>query len=148
MNRVTPPHERVLYGQSGTSDAFLSAAARDDWQFLERVRSVMLIGPPAVTSKVVASLSRDSHGPVVWVTAGERLSLPAADDVGTLIVQAIEQLSESEQQRLCEWLDQTSEVRVIATSPNPLLGGLARGEFLATLYYRLNTVYIDFSTTS
>ena len=157
MNRVSRPHERTLSSRPallGTTAALrdhvanLSAPLPDDYRFLETVRSVMLIGPPALTRDVSASLSRNSHGPIVWVTAGQQLSLPAADDVGTLIVQAIEDLSEPEQRRFCEWLDEAPRARVITTSPRPLLDGLATGEFLPTLYYRLNTVYIDFTTTS
>ncbi len=53
-------------------------------------------------------------------------------------------LDRREQARLNDWLaERGDEVRVIATSPQPLYDRVERREFLEPLYYRLNVVCLD-----
>jgi transcriptional regulator of acetoin/glycerol metabolism len=53
-------------------------------------------------------------------------------------------LTLEEQRRLLEWLQETAgRTRVVSTTSAPLLPLVEDGVFLDTLYYRLNTVYVE-----
>jgi transcriptional regulator of acetoin/glycerol metabolism len=47
---------------------------------------------------------------------------------------------------LLEWLAAAiGRIQVVCTTPAPLLPQVRAGAFIDTLYYRLNTVYVDVS---
>ena len=53
-------------------------------------------------------------------------------------------LDTADQHRLNHWLDQrVGDVRVIATTPEPMYELVEREQFLEALYYRLNVVCIE-----
>jgi transcriptional regulator of acetoin/glycerol metabolism len=87
--------------------------------------------------------------PVVTWRPGERLMLPHAAQARTLILHDVGALSIPDQRRLLEWLERAAgRTQVVSTTPVPLLPLVQAGEFLARLYYRLNTVCVDVSVTA
>jgi transcriptional regulator of acetoin/glycerol metabolism len=104
---------------------------------------LMLIGPAAVTRKVIHDLGRAFLSPTMtWRSAG-RLILPTEADARTLILEGIQNLSMEEQQQLCEWLPRViGSIQVVSTSNAPLLPLVEEGRFLDTLYYRINLLYV------
>ena len=76
--------------------------------------------------------------------AGEGLALPPVGHPGSLILTDVGDLTLAEQHRLVVWLNENANrTQVISTSRRPLISMVVGGDFLPTLYYRLNTVYID-----
>ena len=64
--------------------------------------------------------------------------------VGTLILINVGAFSPPDQSRLFDALnDRLIRAQIISTSPIGLMPMLAAKSFLETLYYRLNTIYID-----
>jgi len=61
-----------------------------------------------------------------------------------MILHDVGALTLEEQRRLLDWLlETTGRTRVVSTTSGPLLPLVEVGLFLDTLYYRLNTVYLD-----
>jgi DNA-binding NtrC family response regulator len=54
----------------------------------------------------------------------------------------VDALVDIDQRRLLDWLGAAVGVKVISTATAPLLPRIKRGEFLDSLYYRLNTICI------
>jgi transcriptional regulator of aromatic amino acid metabolism len=61
----------------------------------------------------------------------------------TIIVRDVGNLSVSEQHRLLRWLDAGERSQVLSTSNRPLFALVARGQFIADLFYRLNLLRLD-----
>jgi DNA-binding NtrC family response regulator len=62
--------------------------------------------------------------------------------VGALILRDVDALVHADQRRLLDWLGNAVAVKVISTATASLLPRIARGGFLDSLYYRLNTICI------
>jgi transcriptional regulator of acetoin/glycerol metabolism len=61
-----------------------------------------------------------------------------------MVIQDVDMLTTGEQRRLLEWLDGANiRTQVISTASTPLLARVEARTFNETLYYRLNTTYID-----
>jgi transcriptional regulator of acetoin/glycerol metabolism len=62
------------------------------------------------------------------------------------VIRNVDTLSAGEQKTLLEWLESaTTRTQVITTATAALTPLVEAGAFDETLYYRLNTVYIDLS---
>jgi hypothetical protein len=68
-------------------------------------------------------------------------------DALTVIVRDVHALDPDEQARLHDWIGEYSAVRLLATAAVPPYPLVERGEFLESLYYRLNVVYVDATCT-
>jgi hypothetical protein len=107
--------------------------------------NLLLKGIDGVTDEVLDTLRPDLCVPITTWRPGERLALPPAARAGTLILHDVGALTLEEQRRLLEWLQETAgRTRVVSTTSAPLLPLVEDGVFLDTLYYRLNTVYVEF----
>lgn len=63
---------------------------------------------------------------------------------GTVILNRVADYDPAHQRVVLQWLEERGWVlQVIATTDRPLLDQVQRGAFSASLYYRLNTVYLD-----
>jgi hypothetical protein len=126
----------------------LSPAIHRDLNVARSSRAnVLLVGAePAVVSLVGALVPAPPAGVMVRCD-DDKLRLPANNaKVATVVLQGVEALCADAQRRLLEWLDAAkSETQVISTAGAPLLPLVESHEFNDTLYYRLNTVYIDLS---
>ena len=99
----------------------------------------MLIGPVDRCEEVITTLGPTLIEPIVVRPPREGLGLPPPGMVGALILYAIDELAQADQQRLLDWLGDAVAVKVISTATTPLLPRIERGTFLDSLYYRLNT---------
>jgi hypothetical protein len=116
----------------------------EGWHCLTNSRlNALLIGPTYVTGRLVRSLRSQSARPIIRILRHMLLVLPQADQVGTIIVADVGRLDAAAQMYLLEWLESAvPRVRVISTSAMPVLPMVAAGIFDATLYYRLNLLYV------
>jgi transcriptional regulator of acetoin/glycerol metabolism len=82
--------------------------------------------------------------PVVTHRPPDALVLPTPSDAGTVILRDVSCLSLNDQHRLMAWLDgNCGRTQIIATDTRPVWPRLQTGAFLASLYYRLNIIYVD-----
>jgi sigma-54-interacting transcriptional regulator len=124
--------------------AFVSPIPGAEWQFLQRAHpNVLLAGTPTAVSSALAALHLSVRQPVVtWGAAGP-LHLPSLPCSGTLILRDVDMLDREDQERLTVWLEHVwGKVQVVSTTRVPLFPLVERGDFLDTLYYRLNFVYL------
>ena len=80
--------------------------------------------------------------PVTVRQAGTLLALPSAG--GTLVLRNVSDLTATEQYALFRWIDRDRDrTQVISTSTRPLMPLLEQGVFSDSLYYQLNTMYLE-----
>ena len=126
-------------------DALLGRAAGDELLLkgLPRV-NLLLAGPDAVVGPLLDTLVGSMRKPVARWAPGDQFVLPPAEQTGTLILHELGALGVREQIQLLEWSGRaTGHTQVISTTTVPLLPRIRAGAFIDTLYYRLNTVYIN-----
>lgn len=109
----------------------------------------LLIVIPEGTSGFVELLMAELARPVVAWRPGERLMLPQAAQTGTLLLHNVGALPLLDQRYLVEWLERAAgQTQVVSTTPVALMPLVQAGQFLARLYYRLNTVCVDLNVTA
>jgi hypothetical protein len=102
--------------------------------------NLLLIGRQARAEEVVSALWPRT-GLTTW-RPGRRLWLP--EEAETLILYDADCLWSGEQINLSQWLEsRTGRTQIVTTSFGPLLARVEANAFLATLYYRLNTICVD-----
>jgi transcriptional regulator of acetoin/glycerol metabolism len=111
--------------------------------------NLLVVLSEGVNPKIAELLLAELAQPVASWRPGERLVLPQAAQARTLILHDVGALPVAEQRRLIEWLEGSGgHTQVVSTTPIPLLPRVQAGEFLARLYYRLNTVCVDVNVTA
>jgi hypothetical protein len=109
--------------------------------------NLLLIAPDGVVQHVLKSLMLDLWEPVAHWSPGDPLALPSPAMGGTLILHDVHALPSADQRRLAEWLELArGRTQVVSTTSAPLLPRVTAGDFIATLFYRLNTVCVDVTT--
>jgi hypothetical protein len=109
--------------------------------------NLLLIAPDGVVRHVLKSLLLDLWEPVARWSPGEPLTLPLPALAGTMILHDVHALPAADQRRLLDWLELAKgRTQVVSTTSTPLLPRVNAGEFIATLFYRLNTVCVDVTT--
>jgi hypothetical protein len=128
----------------------LARAAHVDLLLMGMPRvNLLLIAPDGVVRFVLESLLLDLQEPIARWRAGERLVLPSPDESGTLVLHEAGALSADDQIRLLDWLELAGgRTQVVSTSTAPLLPRVNAGGFIDTLYYRLNTVCVDVTSSA
>lgn len=126
----------------------LARAAHVDLLLMGMPRiNLLLIAPDGVVQHVLKSLMVDLWEPVAHWSPGEPLALPSPTMGGTLILHDVHALPSADQRRLVEWLELAKgRTQVVSTTSAPLLPRVTAGNFIATLFYRLNTVCVDVTT--
>ena len=96
------------------------------------------------SAAAVSDLRSSCKPPVIERHCGALpLILPSSGLVSTVILHDVAALSPVEQQMLSDWLGNgNGTTQVITTSAAPLFPLVKSGAFLATLYYRLNVIYV------
>ena len=74
---------------------------------------------------------------------GKPFILPSPSLPAMLVLRRVDSLGYVDQRLLVEWLERATRCQVISTAPSSLMPLVDKGVFLQTLYYRLNTVYMD-----
>ena len=125
-------------------DAVLLAAASDLNVARSTRANLLVLGPGHLVKNVLKLVAPAGKRDTV-VQAGEgQLQLPTASQPSTLVIEDVDMLTIGEQRRLLEWLDgANTRTQVISTASRPLLARVEANMFNETLYYRLNTIYID-----
>jgi hypothetical protein len=104
------------------------------------------VGDRVATAAALCDLQATYRLPVVERRGGVSLSLtlPRPEAGGTLILHDVLAFSRGEQQMLSDWLgDAQGATQVITISAVALFPFVESGEFLSTLYYRLNVIYVE-----
>jgi hypothetical protein len=141
--------ERKLRGASGetarsSNERFLLLTPEDSDMVRTAWANVLLKGIDSVTDGILDTLRPDLCVPVATWRPGERPWLPPVARCGTMILHDVGALTLEEQYRLMVWLQETAGgTRVVSTTSAPLLPLVEVGAFLDTLYYRLNTIYME-----
>jgi Sigma-54 interaction domain len=105
--------------------------------------NLLLIGVDGMVWNVLGTLLLDLQEPITTWMPGQPLVLPPPH-AGTLILHDLGMMTHEEQLRLLGWLEQAAgRTQVVSTTASPVLPLVRTGEFLETLYYRLNTVCVD-----
>ena len=102
----------------------------------------LLIGPDALVDDAVTALKPLFRRAPLFI-AGQPLDLPASP-AGTFLVRDVGELNASQQAALSSWIEcAPGRVQVISTTRRPLFPAVEASSFLASLYYRLNTLTIS-----
>ena len=110
--------------------------------------NVLLMGTNDVVNRVMAALHERLPEPVARWSPGDEFMLPAADQVGAIVLNDVGALAIQEQIQLLEWLNTAQgRTQVVSTAPTLLLPRVKAGAFIDTLYYRLNTLCLDGTTS-
>jgi hypothetical protein len=107
--------------------------------------NLLVVGTERLVSSLVSSLVADVHPDFMIQCHEGLLRLPPRHaQSGIVVLRDVDTLEKVAQLRFLDWLDSGSKrLQVISTAAAPLLRLVESGKFNATLYYRLNTVYID-----
>jgi len=116
-----------------------------DWQEQRaRYPNVLVVGSDVDVANALRTLQRVCRQAVVTHRPPDPLVLPTPFHAGTVILREVSCLSLNDQHRLMAWLEgDCGRTRIIATDTRPVWPRLHTGAFLASLYYRLNIIYID-----
>jgi hypothetical protein len=130
--------------------------SRDDTDDLTSIQSeidfarlaksnVLVVGPDRLVADLLSVLVPDADPDITFRCRSMRLRLPPPSSrLPTIVLRDVDTLSPEQQGRLSDWLNTSATRRqVISTAAVPLLPLVEAGQFSDSLYYRLNTVYID-----
>ncbi len=102
--------------------------------------NLLLIGRTTLTEPIIRALWGDAE-PSTW-RPGRRLSFPIEAEL--VVLYDVDSLWHAEQVRLSQWLEsRIRPAQIVSTTAEPLWARVASEAFLATLYYRLNTICVD-----
>ena len=114
--------------------------------------NLLVIGPEDAVDEVLSVVTRDlkpaaapGDGTLVghW-RPGKPFLLPLPSRTGTLILRDVDTLVDEDQRKLVAWLEEAAGcVQVVSTASTSLMPLVEAGVFMQTLYYRLNTIYMD-----
>ena len=132
-------------GDAAADDTRLAQAAHNELMTMGMPRvNVLLAGRDGAIRQTLESLLGRLREPIASWCPGERLALPSTDADGTMILHDVGRLGLEDQIHLLEWLGTAAgRVQVVSTTAAPLFPRVSAGAFIDTLYYRLNTVYLD-----
>lgn len=114
-----------------------------EWSaLLTRHPNVLCECPGTSTEAFLSILKPHLREPIVWQQQGAPLDLHA-DHLGALVLQDVAALDPEQQGKLSQWLQDAGRHRqVVSTTTTPLYPLVERGQFDATLYYRLNVILL------
>ena len=128
---------------------FLPLALRTEWDLATTTRhNLLLVGSSSATDALLDALKPHLREPLRHCSP--RTGLPAPEGTeGTLVLSEVAGLDINQQVELYRWLDRfEQQVRVVSTTSEPLFPLVQAGAFLADLYYRLNIVLFDLTSSS
>jgi hypothetical protein len=145
---MTPRASRLR----STDKARVRRASAEPWasgviEWLTMMQQVeingLLVGPAPVTDAVLVDLMPTLRQPLL-----ERWSDGTPWDehrqLGTLVLHDLLAVSPREQRSLLAWMNGPGgHCRIVSVSCLPVFPLLEDGDFLATLYYRLNVIYAE-----
>jgi hypothetical protein len=106
--------------------------------------SVLVTGPSVATGAFLATYGTRLPLRVLHIACDRPLAFDECATDGTVVLHNIDTLALAWQHELLEWLEtEARRTQVVSTTARSLLPLIARGDFLATLFYRLNTIHIQ-----
>ncbi len=107
--------------------------------------NVLVVGPDPLVKNVLNLVVPDARRDKAVHCQGGRLQLPqVSPQPAMVVVRDVDSLTPAEQRKLLDWLEAAStRTQVVSTASVPLLPLVQAHAFNDTLYYRLNTIYID-----
>jgi hypothetical protein len=144
-NSNTAPYSSRPF--SGADSVAPPSAAKDLKMAQATHTNVLVVGPNPVVKNVLNLVAPDARWDTAVQCQGGRLQLPLVSSRPTLlVVYDVDALTAAEQRTLLDWLEAAStRTQVVSTASVPLLPLVQAHAFNDTLYYRLNTIYIDLS---
>ena len=129
---------------------FLPFDLHAEWDLVIRARSnLLLVGPSSATNAMLVPLKPHLREPLRQYEPKMGVSVPQPLE-GTLVLLEVAGLDAKQQAQLLRWLDQfdgRGQVQVVSTTSQPLVSLVETGAFLANLYYRLNVVRMDLTSS-
>jgi hypothetical protein len=118
---------------------------RHDLHLFATARSnCLLIGPDARVVDALAALQPFFRHAPVFLDGRHRLELPRASRAATFVVRHVGDLNTSQQVAFSSWIESApGRVQIVSTSAGPIWPAVEGRSFLASLYYRLNTMMIS-----
>ena len=127
--------------------SWVSRTAEEDFQFaISARRNLLITGPGRRIATLLERLAAERTTVINCGTNPLRLPTPGSG-ISTLVLRDVDTLTADEQELLAGWIasDRTetdADIHLITTASTSLLPLVDAGDFNATLYYRLNIVYI------
>ncbi len=101
----------------------------------------LLIGPDPHVDDALTQLTPYFRYPPAIVCVRPLLDLPSPSRAATFVFRNVGTLTVSQQADVASWLESApGRVQVVSTAPTPLWPAVQARSFLASLYYRLNTL--------
>ena len=116
-----------------------------DWRSLLRTGANALISGPQEALTAFAQAARSEMQEPIRSVAN---ALPLrVDDAGTLILTEVDALDEAQQQWLLWWMNepQNRTTQILSLTSTSLFSLVGAKKFDITLYYRLNTIFLELS---
>jgi hypothetical protein len=120
-----------------------------DWEkVLTSHANTLLQGTQSDLDACVSALTPFCPAPVITPQDPIAATL-AVIDTGSVILEDVSRYTLDEQREILSWLDVNgSGVRLVTTTTERLFDLVEGGQFIATLYYRLNVIFIDLASDS
>ena len=144
-NSNTAPYASRPFG--GADFAAPASAAKDLKMARASSTNVLVVGPDPLVKNVLNLVALDGRRDTAVQCQAGRLQLPqVSPHPAMVVVRDVDALTPAEQRKLLDWLEAAgTRTQVVSTAAVPLLPLVQAHAFNDTLYYRLNTIYIDLS---
>ena len=138
----TMPYAPMLPREDDSSDWF---GVYRDLDLARRLKAnLLVVGTERLVLSLVSSLVADVTSDFMIQCRDGLLELPRTpSQSGMVVLRDVDALKREAQFRFLDWMNSAKRIQVVSTASEPLLGLVEARGFDATLYYRLNTVYID-----
>lgn len=111
--------------------------------------NVLVVGPDDALKRLLDAVLPTLREPISRLAPGHSALLPAVGECETLIIENVGALPLHDQHQLFDWLTATvGRTQTVSTTVTALLPLVETGAFIEALYYRLNVICIDVTTTS
>jgi hypothetical protein len=111
--------------------------------------NVLVVGPDDVLERLLDTVRPNLREPISRLAPGHAAPFPVVGECGTLIIEDVGALPLHDQHQLFDWMTATmGRAQIVSTAASALLPLVETGAFMEALYYRLNIICIDLTTTS
>jgi hypothetical protein len=138
---MAPTSASASQGDHSTAGRLAGTLGPDAGLALGAGVSLLIVGEANAALLAIAPILPQ---PVLTSRGSEPLGLPDPRWIGTILILEVDHLAAGDQLQLLHWLDLSDrEAQIVTTASASLLPMVDAGQFLETLYYRLNMVRID-----
>jgi Sigma-54 interaction domain len=118
-----------------------------EWVAIREAKpNVLICGEPMFVDSFLGLLAGHCASPIRRISHSGALGALSGIEDGTVVLENAEQYKESEQRAVLDWLANTdAAIQLITTTGKPLFDLVEQGQFLDSLFYRINTIYLELS---